>query len=154
MAGLDRQNQIRASRAMYRFTDRGSRPRSQRKVFRLPVRPLGNFFCMSVARGSEREFNGFGRTALRSKRSCVPKHRIHMHLSTVPTALDAGRQYRDRHARCLSACGRFLIATGKRLCMTPDRQPAHIAFEHAQMGEHAILRRQLPRSLRGQGIRV
>ena len=34
-------NQIRASRAIYRFTDRGSRPRSQRRVFRLPVRPLG-----------------------------------------------------------------------------------------------------------------
>ena len=33
--------QIRASRAIYRFTDRGSRPRSQRRVFRLPVRPLG-----------------------------------------------------------------------------------------------------------------
>jgi hypothetical protein len=50
--------QIRASRAIYRFTDRGSRPRSQRRVFRLPVRPLGEKkFHVSVLCRLEREFN-------------------------------------------------------------------------------------------------
>jgi hypothetical protein len=48
-------NQIRASRAIYRFTDRGSRPRSQRKVFRLPVRPLGKkISCECSAKFRER----------------------------------------------------------------------------------------------------
>ena len=93
-------NQIRASRAIYRFTDRGSLPRSQRRVFRLPIRPLGrNFFSVSVLRRIESIQNKFRHTVLHSMRSCVPRHRTRMRLSNAPTALDAGRQCRDRHAR-------------------------------------------------------
>ena len=109
---------------------------------------------MSIVRSSKEEFEVFRHTALRSTRSCVLRHRIHMHLSIVPTALDAGQQYRDRHVQHLSVGAQFLIAIEQRLYTTPGPQPVHIVFERAQMGEHAILRRQPPPSLQGQGIRV
>jgi hypothetical protein len=76
-------------------------------------------------------------------------------------ALKTGRNISTKHSGSTLICSTttivsepllWVIATGQHLNMMPGRQLVHIAFERAQMGEHAILRQQLPQSLKGRGI--